>query len=254
VSRTDEHARNLAFREAWASLFSIATQHGDTWNYWDDTKYHDLDEASGDLRSFNLEEDTADHDSPGEFYGNMNCCALWDVFDDYDFARDDNDVVSDVSLIKIWTICRDYQPDDIVDFWNGWIQQFPNDQTEDMTRIFLDHEMLFVKPKPEPIVLANTAPVANAGEDQTVNQTDIEGATVRVDASGSYDPDGDELSYRWYWDEGVWKGVTGTGSPRTIDVSVGVTVVTLEVYDGQAYAEDTLTITVLPTDPEDWLF
>ena len=39
----------------------------------------------------------------------------------------------------------------------------------------------------------NTAPVANAGPDQTVNA----GATVTLDGSGSSDSDGDNLTYNW---------------------------------------------------------
>ncbi|MFA6112234.1 MAG: SUMF1/EgtB/PvdO family nonheme iron enzyme, partial [Candidatus Latescibacterota bacterium] len=43
------------------------------------------------------------------------------------------------------------------------------------------------------VTVANRAPTANAGYDQTVNV----GATVALDGSGSSDPDGDLLSYAW---------------------------------------------------------
>ena len=86
-----------------------------------------------------------------------------------------------------------------------------------------------------------------------MNQTYIDGAKVRLDASRSYDPDGDPLTYQWYWETDKWS-ITSGGSPNTIDVSVVVTTVTLEVFDGHVYVKDTVTITVLPTDPEDWLY
>jgi len=41
--------------------------------------------------------------------------------------------------------------------------------------------------------LSNRVPTADAGEDQTVT----EGDTVRLNGSGSFDPDGDTLSYAW---------------------------------------------------------
>src|SRR5690606_101636 len=46
------------------------------------------------------------------------------------------------------------------------------------------------------VVLAqedNIRPTANAGADQNV----IEGDTVRLDGSGSHDPNGDFITYRW---------------------------------------------------------
>jgi len=75
----------------------------------------------------------------------MNCCALWDIFDDRDNRADDNDTLSDTSLSKIWTISRDFKPDDIIDFWNSWFQSY--DYAIEITRIFQDHEMLFPKPE-----------------------------------------------------------------------------------------------------------
>jgi len=140
VYRTDGQARNLAFREAWASLFSVATQYGDTWYpNSGDTKYQDLDELTGKIFDIDLEEDTGAHKSPGQFYESMNCCALWDIFDDYSYSQDDDDTLSDPSLSKIWAISRCCRPDDIIDFWNGWFQQF--DHEAQMTRIFQAHRM-----------------------------------------------------------------------------------------------------------------
>lgn len=48
---------------------------------------------------------------------------------------------------------------------------------------------------------ANYAPVADAGGPYTAN----EGDAITFDASGSYDPEGDALSYRWDFDnDGTW--------------------------------------------------
>ncbi len=146
VERTDEEAMNLAFREAWASLFSIATQRGDTgYPNSGDTGYQDVDEGSGETLEVDLEGGTDAHDSPGQYFENMNCCALWDIFDDHNSRQDNNDTLSDTSLSKIWTISRDYQPDDIIDFWNSWFQSY--DYASEITRIFRDHEMSFPKPE-----------------------------------------------------------------------------------------------------------
>ena len=146
IQRSDEEARNLTFRESWASLFSIATQYGDTWHtYSGDTEYQDMDEEIGSTFTIDLEKDTDDKCEPGEFYEHMNSCALWDIFDDNDDYVDDNDTLSDITLSKIWSVLRDSQPNDIIDFWNSWFQSF--DYTNEITRIFQDHGMSFNKPE-----------------------------------------------------------------------------------------------------------
>jgi hypothetical protein len=43
------------------------------------------------------------------------------------------------------------------------------------------------------VSVLDAAPVANAGLDRNVKA----GALVQLDGSGSYDPDGDRLSYQW---------------------------------------------------------
>ena len=74
----------------------------------------------------------------------MNAGALWDIFDDdYDIA-DPNDTLSDPSLLKIWTISRDYRPENIIGFWNSWFRNY--DYERAMKSIFEAHEMPFVKP------------------------------------------------------------------------------------------------------------
>jgi len=65
-------------------------------------------------------------------------------------------------------------------------------------------------------------------------------ATVTLDGSGSYDPDGDPLTYTWTWDSYVAHGV----SP-TIELSLGGATITLVVNDGKVDSEpDTVDVFV----------
>jgi len=150
-NRTEEHARNLAFREAWATLFSIATQRGDVWYpYSGDDKYHDYDEKLRTRFTVDLEKETRYHKQPGEFYENMNACALWDIFDDNCDGEDDKDTLSDTSLAKMWTALLESRPEDIKDFWNGWFERYT--YIKEMMRIFKDHGMPFKYLGPSPTV------------------------------------------------------------------------------------------------------
>jgi uncharacterized protein with beta-barrel porin domain len=87
-----------------------------------------------------------------------------------------------------------------------------------------------------------SAPVADAGVDQTITDTNNDGLeTVTVDASGSLDPDSQISAYTWY--EG--STILGTTASLTLDLSVGVHTLTLELLDQQAKAyNDQVTITV----------
>ena len=123
--RTNKEASNLAFREAWATLFGIATQFGDTgYPFVGDSKYQDVDEITrmrhcGRPRSgYRLP-----HKSPGEFYEHMNCCALWDIFDNACDSADNEDTLSDPRLVRIWTIAQGSKPADILDFWNAMVRE-----------------------------------------------------------------------------------------------------------------------------------
>jgi len=73
----------------------------------------------------------------------------------------------------------------------------------------------------------NDSPVADAGADQTVTDSDGGGEEVTLDGSGSYDPDGMIVSYDW--DEGgIW---LGNEVAPTFNFSLGEHTVTLTVTD-----------------------
>ncbi|OYR41127.1 hypothetical protein DJ82_06365 [Halorubrum sp. Ib24] len=95
---------------------------------------------------------------------------------------------------------------------------------------------------PDPV---NQPPTADAGDDQTV----AEGDSVSLDASGSSDADGDDLSYDWTQTSGT--GVTlsddGTATPSFTapDIDADETLAfEVTVSDGDATATDTVTVTV----------
>lgn len=96
------------------------------------------------------------------------------------------------------------------------------------------------------LVYDNHPPIADAGSDQTVERESSTGAQVTLDGSGSYDPDGDTLSYEWTWD-----GHTDTGVSPTITLPMGMTIVTLTVSDGFYTDTDLVEITVVDTTPPD---
>jgi hypothetical protein len=90
----------------------------------------------------------------------------------------------------------------------------------------------------------NRPPVADAGMDQTVEQTSLEGALVTLDGSGSSDPDGNELTYNWSWLGGIASGVN-----PIIFLPYGSTIVTLSVDDGNG-GQDTDTVEIIVQDTE----
>ncbi|MCK4891226.1 MAG: hypothetical protein KAS78_01025, partial [Candidatus Pacebacteria bacterium] len=96
----------------------------------------------------------------------------------------------------------------------------------------------------------NQLPVANAGPDQTANDTDHNGVeTITFDGFESYDPDGTIVSYLWFedFDSVISPSPIGNGVSMSHDFSVGEHVITLVVTDDKgAIATDTVTATVNP--------
>lgn len=86
----------------------------------------------------------------------------------------------------------------------------------------------------------NNPPIADAGNDQIVEQQSPAGANVILNGSGSSDPDGDPLTYAWTGPFG-----TATGEFPNVLIPPGVNIITLIVNDGtEDSAPDTVEITV----------
>ena len=86
--------------------------------------------------------------------------------------------------------------------------------------------------------------MANAGNDQTVFDTDETGVeTVTIDGSASYDPDGTDLLFEWTVNGSVVPDATG--AMLTQDFNIGTHAVVLKVTDSDSSsATDQVAITV----------
>ena len=134
VRQTPAQAMNLAFREAWPTLFAVGSQLGDTSYPGAGDGYYD----DGDFR-ISLEDLTGSAgQSPGEFYECQTLGALWDIFDGGAGEQDD-DALSDSSprFAKIWRVISNYSPDNIQEFWDGWVREWGGRGA--IARIFSDH-------------------------------------------------------------------------------------------------------------------
>lgn len=98
----------------------------------------------------------------------------------------------------------------------------------------------------------NTPPTANAGPDQTLNDTDgAAGENVVLDASGSSDPDpGNVLTYQWFdLDLDVSLGPASTSPTLTVNLGPGTHTIGLTVNDdssdfGTSFGNDQVQITI----------
>jgi thermitase len=95
--------------------------------------------------------------------------------------------------------------------------------------------------------LANLSPAANAGDDLTVTDNDGNGGEdVRLDGSGSSDPDGTIVSYEWS-ENGI---SIGSGMTPLIALANGTHTIILQVVDNQgSTGTDSVIVTVNPLAP-----
>ncbi len=133
-----------------------------------------------------------------------------------------------------------------------------NDGTVSMSEAFIyardnDHESEHPQYGETPVNIGSTlalnscyspvVPIANAGPDQTIEQSTLAGTPVMLDGSASSDPCGETLTYSWTWSGGSATGVSPTGT-----FPLGTTVVTLVVTaDGRSSEPDTVSILVRDT-------
>ncbi len=90
----------------------------------------------------------------------------------------------------------------------------------------------------------NQPPVAEAGPHQTVEMSSCQGASVTLDGSGSYDPDGDALTYTWT-ENGT---IVANGVNPVLNLPYGSHTLTLTVDDGKGgTATDDVVIDVVDT-------
>ncbi len=89
-------------------------------------------------------------------------------------------------------------------------------------------------------VIANNPPIADADGPYLGDETH----SIQLNGSGSYDPDGDALSYAWDLDnDGAYDDSTSV-SPTYVWNEDGTYTVGLEVYDGEYYDYDNATVYV----------
>lgn len=96
----------------------------------------------------------------------------------------------------------------------------------------------------------NAAPTANAGPNQTIEK----GRVVTLDASGSFDPDGDPLTYAWTFVSIPTGSSAALANPTTVDPTFtadrgGDYVVRLVVNDGQGDSAPDAVVIVSVNDP-----
>ena len=135
----------------------------------------------------------------------------------------------------IWTAWEPYTT------FKSWTFLTIGEGSKDIHVLYRDNAGLYSKPESDFIILDQTRPIADAGDDQTVNV----GVAVTFDAGASNDNVG-IVSYEWNFGDGT----TGTGITATHTyTSPGNYTVTLTVKDAAGNtATHSITVTVLPAE------
>lgn len=96
---------------------------------------------------------------------------------------------------------------------------------------------------------SNRPPVAEAGPDQTVEQTSQAGAEVTLDGSACIDPDNDPLTYTWKEGDTIVAGPITDAEVRAI-LQLGTHAITLTVADGEGGTDsDEVVVDIQDTTP-----
>lgn len=120
-----------------------------------------------------------------------------------------------------------------------------------VVQLIVNDGLLDAAPVTVTISTVNSAPVANAGPDQTVQLGDM----VELDGTDSYDVDGDAITYSWSFTSRPLASATNLSSPGTVRPTFvvdtpGTYVVQLFASDGKLYSSpDTVTITTENSAP-----
>ena len=130
---------------------------------------------------------------------------------------------STAALVSADTVTPEFQPDQTgVYVIQLTVNDGALDSSPDLVEITLD-----------PVAIPNTAPIANAGPDQTVDS----GSVVQLSGAASSDIDGDTLSYNWSISSApngstVALVNTDTVAPEFQPDQTGVYIIQLTVNDG----------------------
>jgi photosystem II stability/assembly factor-like uncharacterized protein len=131
--------------------------------------------------------------------------------------------------------------------WSAVNNGLPNSYVADLVMNPLNTNVLYAGTDKGAFVIefSSVPPVANAGPDQTVEATSPAGASVSLNGTASYDPDGTISTFSWTGDFG-----SASGAMPTVLLSLGTHTITLTVTDNEGLTgTNTTHVTVQDTKP-----